>query len=420
MARHHGGVPLRDLPARLGRERIAARMDKPFRHEPAHRRERLGDRHHGGGLQPVPDAMTMEPRAAHGGTRRPRRNANDLHGSALARCLRLQALMRPMRVFLLIGILSAAACSGAVTPDLPSPDAGGSSSGEGASSGAPGAAANGGGAAASGSGTTPTGGQGTGGAGSGSASSGTATTPNPPAPVSPPAVDAGATAPPPSGSNSGGSPGGGGSGSGAGSSGGGDRPTSGSGSSSGSGMGAGSSSGPTPKGPDCSGLPIPAIAKICPDGKGVGATYVVVNGVCTLECPCPSGPTIDAGTLPPPPPPPASCAVDGAACNQGEGCGSSDGNGCTSSCTCNASGHFHCTTVCAPPPPPPTPPACGTANGVACIDAGTPTGCVQGAVCSPNEGCGSGGPPGTCSTSCGCNPSGHFLCKRTCPDAGAP
>jgi len=178
-------------------------------------------------------------------------------------------------------------------------------------------------------------------------------------------------------------------------------------------MGAGSSSGPTPKGPDCSGLPIPAIAKLCPDGKGVGAIYVVVNGVCTLEFPCPPGPPIDAGSLPPPPPP---CAVDGAACNQGEGCGSGDGNGCTSSCTCSASGHFHCTTVCAPPPPPPPPPTCGAPNGAACVDAGTPTGCVQGAVCSPNEGCGSGGPPGGCSTSCRCDPSGHFLCTMTCPD----
>ena len=84
-------------------------------------------------------------------------------------------------------------------------------------------------------------------------------------------------------------------------------------------MGAGSSSGPTPKGPDCSGLPIPAIAKLCPDGKGVAATYVVVNGVCTLEFPCPPGAGVDAGTPPPPPSPPATCAVDGAPCRPGRG-----------------------------------------------------------------------------------------------------
>jgi hypothetical protein len=139
--------------------------------------------------------------------------------------------------------------------------------------------------------------------------------------------------------------------------------------------------------PSCAGLPVPDIAKVCPDGTTVGGTYVSENGVCVLEFLCPA-------------PPPPSCAP-GAPCQPKSACATASAGGsssCAESCTCDSTGHYACQ--------------------MDCSDGSTPTGCTQGAACTPNSGCG-GGTVGGCATSCSCDPTGHLQCTTTCPTADA-
>jgi hypothetical protein len=257
-----------------------------------------------------------------------------------------------------------------------------------------------------------------------------------------------------------------------------DRGTSGDGGSSGSSSGAGSSSGPPSSsgsgsssgstGPDCSALPVPSIAQVCPDGsyasgayvaegnqcvltfscppvsppsppsttpvppvcnfalpnicevcsngETVCAHYAIINGVCVTEiCPPGSSPPPSPPPYPypppppPPPPPPTNGCGPGVACQQGEGCGTAvpaGSNQCGVSCMCDYTGYFVCTKSCPGPGPGPVP---------------GPTGCTQGAPCAPNSGCG-GSSSGGCSTSCSCDATGYLQCVTGCPavDASAP
>lgn len=101
--------------------------------------------------------------------------------------------------------------------------------------------------------------------------------------------------------------------------------------------------------------------------------------------------------------PGGECAP-GAACTAGSGCATASAVGsgaCSESCTCDPTGHLSCTEQCS--------------------DASVPTGCTQGAACSPNTGCGMGSTgPDACTTSCSCDATGHLQCVTTCQasDAG--
>jgi hypothetical protein len=171
-----------------------------------------------------------------------------------------------------------------------------------------------------------------------------------------------------------------------------------SGSSSGGPTSSSSSSGGTAD-PDCSLLELPDLARVCPDGTSVGGQYVLSNHECVLEFPCP----------PPISPPPSGDCSQGATCSPGSGCGTATPvplgsvQNCETSCMCDGTGHFQCTTGCSSPP----------------------TGCTQGASCSPGSGCGgggssSGGPGGDCFTDCECNPNGLLECNTVCEDASPP
>ena len=202
--------------------------------------------------------------------------------------------------------------------------------------------------------------------------------------------------------------------------------------------------------PDCSALAVPDIAKLCPDGTSVGATYVLLNDMCVLQfnCPttspaapvpavcnfplpqlcepCTNGETVCAHyaivngtcvseTCPPGTSsvPAGTCFTPGAPCKGNEGCGGGMPNGCTNSCFCDSTGHFQCSVSCPPPPPPPPVPP-------------TPApGCSPGAACQAGTGCGTVAPAGSnsCTYSCTCE-NGSLACTTTCPasaiDAGVP
>jgi hypothetical protein len=68
---------------------------------------------------------------------------------------------------------------------------------------------------------------------------------------------------------------------------------------------------------------------------------------------------------------------------------------------CDGTGPFQCATGCSSPP----------------------SGCTQGAPCSPGSGCGgggSGGMGGDCFTNCSCDPNGFLDCGTVCEDAAPP
>jgi hypothetical protein len=100
-----------------------------------------------------------------------------------------------------------------------------------------------------------------------------------------------------------------------------------------------SSGGPSPGDPDCSILAVPDLARVCPDGSSVGGQYVISNHQCVLEFPCP------------PSPPPIDECTQGGTCDFGSGCGGGGGSsGCSTSCMCDDTGHYQCSTSCPPPP----------------------------------------------------------------------
>ncbi len=164
--------------------------------------------------------------------------------------------------------------------------------------------------------------------------------------------------------------------------------SSGGGRGSGTSSGAGSVGGGADSGSSCDDLAVPTIAQICPDGSSVGGTYVSQNGSCVLEFICPPPPN--------PPPPPAVCTD--ALPNLCELCPSGE-----IVCAHYAVVDGECSVEVCPPQ----------------TDASPPTGCVQGAACTPNSGCGSGGPD-QCAVSCACDATDHLQCTTTCPamDAG--
>ena len=51
--------------------------------------------------------------------------------------------------------------------------------------------------------------------------------------------------------------------------------------------------------PDCSMLPVPEIAKLCPDGSSVGATYVLEHHECVLVFECPTDAAAPDAATPP-------------------------------------------------------------------------------------------------------------------------
>lgn len=150
---------------------------------------------------------------------------------------------------------------------------------------------------------------------------------------------------------------------------------------------------------DCSTMTPPDVIRICPDGSQGFASYVSVDGTCTVGYPCPSRPLGDCA-------PQAPCSASGPSCyvtSSVEDAGSI-------SCVCDDTGQFECSLQHWP--------------------SGT-TGCAQGSVCQSSvatcsdgvcgagaSGCGwatatANGEPG-CSGSCGCDPSGHLACESTC------
>jgi hypothetical protein len=102
----------------------------------------------------------------------------------------------------------------------------------------------------------------------------------------------------------------------------------------------------------------------------------------------------------------SSCGP-GEACTPGSGCGATSPDGCFYSCACDSSGHYVCDL------------SCGGEGGAG--GSGGFMSCAQpGQVCSPGEGCGSGGDPSGCSSSCSCDDTGHFNCKLSCNGACPP
>jgi hypothetical protein len=173
----------------------------------------------------------------------------------------------------------------------------------------------------------------------------------------------------------------------------------------GSSSGGSSSGGPT-NGP-CASLPVPDIARECPDGSSVGGHYVLSDNQCLLQFTCPTGSSSGPGsssssssggsssgtTIDP-------CSP-GAPCQQGSGCGTvTPVGGCSTTCSCSAAGTFQCALTCEPP-----------------LD-----GCQQGGSCNPGSECGIDGVMGTpyCSTNCYCDPSGRYECSTGCEDASPP
>jgi len=154
---------------------------------------------------------------------------------------------------------------------------------------------------------------------------------------------------------------------------------------------------PTPLGPTCN-MPLPDVCDVCPDGETLCAHYVIVGDQCVTEI-CPPAPS-----QPPIPP----CVVPGSACNGFTGCGGgSTLTGCTTSCACDSTGHYQCTSSCPPTPPPPAPVAVP---------------CVPGNVCGPSLiACTSTADvgAGVCTTNCVCGTTGTLACTTTCGgDAG--
>jgi hypothetical protein len=176
-------------------------------------------------------------------------------------------------------------------------------------------------------------------------------------------------------------------------------PNGGGGSSSPGAPGSGPASGSAPAGsstpvPSNCNFAVPNVCEVCSDGETVCAHYAIRNGQCVTEiCPPTAPPSGTSG---------GSCA-QGMACTPGSGCGGGSSGGCSTSCSCDFTGHFQCTTGCSGSPGP------------------GPSPCAQGASCQPNSGCGTAVPSGSnqCSTSCNCDPTGHYQCSEYCPDASA-
>ncbi len=219
-----------------------------------------------------------------------------------------------------------------------------------------------------------------------------------------------------------------------------------------------SSSGVTPiPSPQCSGLELPAIALLCPDGSGASPYYVWNGSQCVVAYQCPSSPPSSSsssgvggsssGLVEPPPPvcdfalpdiceacpngeticahyaiqngsciveicPPTSVTPVGGACEQGArcqpstGCGTaSSSGGCSTSCNCDYTGTYQCTTNCGVVDPPPPPPPTNT--------------CAQGQACQPGAGCGGGPDVYGCYANCTCLSSSFTLdCTYNCGFGG--
>src|SRR5258708_34202408 len=60
-------------------------------------------------------------------------------------------------------------------------------------------------------------------------------------------------------------------------------------------------------GVDCSAIPVPALARVCPDGTAATGVYIAKGNACVLEFACPLPVEVDASGTPTPPGPP----VDG-------------------------------------------------------------------------------------------------------------
>lgn len=236
------------------------------------------------------------------------------------------------------------------------------------------------------------------------------------------------------------------------------------GSSSGTSSGATSSSGGPVTDPHCTGLGIPTVALLCPDGSAAAPYYVWDGTSCRLayQCSPPAGPPPPTssssgvggssgsssgvvieptppactGALPdicevcsngetecahyvivngacsielcPPanPPPVGVDCAPGAPCQAGTGCGTASAgpSGCSTSCTCGASGVYECSETCVPDTSPPAP-----------LPSPPVTGCAQGQTCQPGEGCGGGPDAYGCFTSCTCSSSTYtFECAYDC------